>query len=172
MRPHRVGFLRRFGLTTGNHTLCLLVSLPPRIPGSAPPPPPLGACVTLDIDWLTKKLTSTLLIHWRVIFLFKIHIKARFLLSGFPNNLFIFPISFSYVAKPFKGTGKEFRNNVWNLLCCSEFCQLELSKRDFRSAVDRLNSNVLHLCFTQVGKIITDTSNFEKKNSQARRLLS
>ncbi|KAM7441839.1 autophagy protein 14 [Porites harrisoni] len=31
----------------------------------------------------------------------------------------------------------------------SEFCQLELSKRDFRSAVDRLNSNVLHLCFTQ-----------------------
>lgn len=54
----------------------------------------------------------------------------------------------------------------------SEFCQLELSKRDFRSAVDRLNSNVLHLCFTQVGKIITDTSNFEKKNSQARRLLS
>ena len=92
------------------------------------------------------------MIHWRVIFLFKIHIKARFLLSGFPNDLFIFPTSFSYVAKPFKGTGKEFRKNLWNLLCCSEFCQLELSKRDFRSAVDRLNSNVLHLCFTQVGK--------------------
>lgn len=31
----------------------------------------------------------------------------------------------------------------------SEFCQYDLSKRDFRSAVDRLNSNVLHLCFTQ-----------------------
>lgn len=138
----------------------LVISLAPtKNSQECPPTPhPLGACVTLDIDWLTKKLTSTLLIHWRVIFLFKIHIKARFLLSGFPNNLFIFPTSFSYVAKPFKGTGKEFRKNLWNLLCCSEFCQLELSKRDFRSAVDRLNSNVLHLCFTQVGKIITDTS--------------
>jgi len=31
----------------------------------------------------------------------------------------------------------------------SEFCLHELSKRDLRSAVDRLNSNVLHLCFTQ-----------------------
>lgn len=35
---------------------------------------------------------------------------------------------------------------------CSEFCQHELSKRDFKSAVDRLNANVLHLCFTQVRK--------------------
>ncbi|XP_022782213.1 beclin 1-associated autophagy-related key regulator-like [Stylophora pistillata] len=32
----------------------------------------------------------------------------------------------------------------------SEFCQRELSKKDFKSAVDRLNTNVLHLCFTQV----------------------
>lgn len=31
----------------------------------------------------------------------------------------------------------------------SEFCQRELSKKDFKSAVDRLNTNVLHLCFTQ-----------------------
>ena len=35
---------------------------------------------------------------------------------------------------------------------CSEFCHHELSKRDFKSAVDRLNANVLHLCFTQVRK--------------------
>ncbi|XP_078350156.1 beclin 1-associated autophagy-related key regulator-like isoform X1 [Oculina patagonica] len=31
----------------------------------------------------------------------------------------------------------------------SEFCHHELSKKDFKSAVDRLNANVLHLCFTQ-----------------------
>lgn len=31
----------------------------------------------------------------------------------------------------------------------SEFCHHGLSKKDFRSAVERLNTNVLHLCFTQ-----------------------
>ncbi|XP_068730440.1 beclin 1-associated autophagy-related key regulator-like [Montipora capricornis] len=31
----------------------------------------------------------------------------------------------------------------------SEFCCHELNKREFRSAVDRLNTNVLHVCFTQ-----------------------
>ncbi|KXJ17527.1 Beclin 1-associated autophagy-related key regulator [Exaiptasia diaphana] len=31
----------------------------------------------------------------------------------------------------------------------SEFCHNELSKSEFRSAVSRLNSNILHLCFTQ-----------------------
>ena len=121
---------------------------PPRIPRSAP----------RSLCHFGHRLVDTL-IHWRFIFLFKIHMEARFSLSGSPNILFIFPTSFSYVAKPFKGTGKEFRKNLQNLLCCSEFCQLELSKRDFRSAVDRLNSNVLHLCFTQVGKVITDMSN-------------
>ena len=41
---------------------------------------------------------------------------------------------------------------VFRFSHCSEFCQYDLSKRDFRSAVDRLNTNVFHLCFTQVRK--------------------
>lgn len=39
--------------------------------------------------------------------------------------------------------------NLPKRISYSEFCHRELSKKDFKSAVDRLNANVLHLCFTQ-----------------------
>ena len=83
----------------------------------------------------------------------------EFQVSGWGNSEFLYHTrrvfkSFSVVLCIMNVTLSPINLQHFLILRCSEFCQYDLSKRDFTSAVDRLNANVLHLCFTQVRKNI------------------